>query len=92
MCSSSLPLRPFFDPSAVTAQNSVFDKPNADKLACMLRRENVVAKIPMENAKKKHTDTKPQIIMKKVIIFATLILIHSPTAPAVPFPSLEGWP
>ena len=44
-------LRSLFDPSAVTAQNSVFDKPNADKLACMLRRENVVAKIPMENAK-----------------------------------------
>ena len=30
---------------------NVFVKPNPDKLACMLRRENVVAKIPMENAK-----------------------------------------
>ena len=34
----------------------------------MLRRENVVAKIPMINAKRKHTDTKTHIIMKKTIL------------------------
>ena len=32
-----IPRQPF----AGTARNNVFDEPNADKLACMLRRENV---------------------------------------------------
>ena len=40
----------------------------------MLRRENVVAKIPTINAKRKHTDTKTHIIMKKVLFLAILIL------------------
>lgn len=68
----TIPIHSFFDPSAVTAENNVFDKPSAEgksrSVCIMPRRENVCCKETNEKYKIEiFQPTKTHIIMKKVI-------------------------